>query len=61
MGKFIRFKIIAERSDGSYTKFEIREKDNTPRPDIGHTHDSAFTAETDLYNRLVRKFQGEDE
>ena len=60
MGKFTNFKIIAEREDGSYTKFEVREGDNTPRPDIGFTHDDAFNAETDLYNSLVRKFQGEN-
>lgn len=61
MGKFVSFKVIAEREDGSYTKFEILDRDNTPRPVRGYTHGEAFNAETDLYNRLVRKFQGEDE
>ena len=60
MTKFVRFKVIAERADGSHAKFTISEGDNTPRPLIGYTHDEAFNAETDLYNRLVRKFQGED-
>lgn len=63
MTKFIRFKVIAERADGSYAKFTITPPTSvypTPRPERGTTHDEAFNAETDLYNRLVRKFQGED-
>lgn len=58
--KFTAFRISAERADGSYAKFTISEGDNTPRPLIGYTHDEAFNAETDLYNLLVPKFQGED-
>lgn len=57
---YTTFKVIAEKPNGTYVKFEIREGDNTPRPDIGFTHDDAFNAETDLYNSLVRKFQGKD-
>ena len=60
MSKFVTFKIIAEREDGSYAKFTIYDNDDTPRPERGFTHDEAFNAATDLYNRLVRKFQGED-
>lgn len=60
MTKFVRFKVIAERAGGSHVKFTIHEHDSTPRPEVGTTHDDAFNAETDLYNRLVRKFQGED-
>lgn len=60
MAKFVRFKVIAERVDGSYAKFTIHDRDMTPRHERGTTHDDAFNAETDLYNRLVRKFQGED-
>lgn len=58
--KFTKFNIIAERADGSYARFTIHEHDITPRPERGTTHDDAFNAETDLYNRLVRKFEGED-
>lgn len=59
--KFTKFKIIAERADGSYAKMTIHEHDGYgARPEVGTTHDDAFNAETDLYNRLVRKFQGED-
>lgn len=61
MAKFIRFKVIAERADGTYTKFTIHEHDKMARPEVGHTHDDAFNAETDLYNRLVEIFQGENE
>lgn len=61
MSKFDTFMIIAKRPDGSFTKFTVYDNDDTPRPERGFTHDSAFNAETDLYNRLVRKFQGEDE
>jgi hypothetical protein len=63
MAKFIRFKVIAERADGSYAKFTITPPTShypTPRPERGTTHDEAFNAETDLYNRLVEIFQGED-
>lgn len=63
MEKFVRFKVIAERVDGSSAKFTITPPTSvypTPRPERGTTHDDAFNAETDLYNRLVRKFQGED-
>lgn len=58
--KFTRFKVIAERVDGSYAKFTLHDRDMPPRPEVGTTHDDAFNAQTDLYNRLVRKFQGED-
>lgn len=61
MAKFNTFKIIAERSNGTYAKFMIREGDKTPRPEIGTTHDAAFTAETELYNMLVELFQGTGE
>lgn len=57
---FTRFKVIAERADGTYAKFTIHDQDDTPRPERGTTHDDAFNAETDLYNRLVRLYQGED-
>jgi hypothetical protein len=58
--KFTRFKVIAERADGTFAKFTIHDHDDTARPERGTTHDDAFNAETDLYNRLVRLYQGED-
>lgn len=61
MSNYTRFKVIAEGPNGAYAKLTIHEHDTTPRPERGTTHDDAFNAETDLYNRLVRKFQGEDE
>jgi hypothetical protein len=58
--KYTRFKVIAERADGTSAKFTVHDHDDTPRPERGTTHDDAFNAETDLYNRLVRLYQGED-
>jgi hypothetical protein len=57
---FIRFKVIAEHADGTFAKFTIHDHDDTPRPERGTSHDAAFNAETDLYSRLVRLYQGED-
>jgi len=58
--KYTQFKVIAEREDGTYAKFTIHDQEDTPRPERGTTHDDAFNAETDLYNRLVRLYQGEN-
>lgn len=57
---FTRFKVIAERADGTFAKFTIHDHDDTPRPERGTTHDDAFNAETDLHNRLVRLYMGKD-
>lgn len=61
MGKYVNFKIIAEREDGSYTKFALYDNDKTPRPERGHTHDAAVVAAFALHNRLAVDFQGENE
>jgi hypothetical protein len=61
MSKFVEYEVIASRADGTKAKFMIHDQDNTPRPVRGYTHDEALQAETQLYNRLVQVFQGEDE
>lgn len=61
MAEFIRFEVSAVKANGETAKFLLHSQDGTARPFRGTTHDQAFQAETDLYNRLVRVFQGPEE
>jgi hypothetical protein len=59
MSKFTSFTIEAVRDDGTRVKFSLNTQDRTAQPVRGNTHDEAFNASTDLYNVLVKDFQGE--
>lgn len=61
MDNYTTFKVIAEMPNGTYAKFTIYPGDNTPRPERGHTHDEAFNAESDLYVRLMAKYDADDQ
>lgn len=65
MSQYHTFKVIAEHEDGTVTEFTIRNENKTPETKRGSYrgtfNGAAIQAEIDLYNRLVRYFQGSDE
>lgn len=60
MSEFITFKIIAERSNGTYAEFTLHDGGITPIPELGITHGEAHKAESNLHQHLVLVYQGAD-
>lgn len=65
MSKVIRFKVTAEHEDGTTTNFIVTNEDKRRTERAHGSYRGTFSAvavqaEIDLYNRMVRDFQGEN-